>query len=308
MRRTTRLCVILILVSWAFLGCGGSANLLKKVPPTINTVKASHRYVKRVAAMLVQTPSTAVGQGAGELYFKTLTDAIADEDSRSRLVTPEDNGFPGFMAGLFRGPGSDPDVGALSRGGRQAGYQGVLVAAIRDIRVSTVRTGILWFRKTRYRAHFSVTADLYDPYSAAKIVSGVIESKVRISEGEYEDYQRGTVTSIEELNEEIADAAEDLGEQIGEALSDLMWKAAVAGTAEDRVIIPAGSGVGLKEGDRLAVFESRRQLAGRQGEQFIAPGHQVGTLQVSVVTEYKAEALLSTEGKIQNGDIVVPVR
>jgi hypothetical protein len=306
----TRFCVVLTVVSWALLGCGGSGDLLEKIPPTINTVKPSNRYAKQVAAVLAQTPSTAVGQEAGALYFKTLAHAVADEDSRSMLVTPEDKGFPGFMAVLASGHGSmpNPDMTALLRGARQAGYQGVVVAAIRDIRVSTIRTGLFWFRKKRFLVHFALTADLYDPQLAAKVVSGVVESEVRISENDYESYKSGTAITIEELEEEIVDAAEGLGEQIGEALSDIMWKVTVRGTEGDRVVIPAGSGVGLKEGDRFIVFEGRRQLEGQQGEQFIVPGYQVGTFQVDAVADQKAEARASAEGKIQYGDIAVPVR
>ena len=118
----------------------------------------------------------------------------------------------------------------------------------------------------------------------------------------------GSITAIEDLDDEIADAAEDLGESIGEALSKLHWKAAVVGTDGDRVFLPAGSGVGIREGDQLAVFEGRRLLAGKEGEQFIAPGYKLGTVQVTAVADQKSEAQSSTPGKIQNGDIVVSIR
>ena len=308
MHGTTRLCIHLLLVSLWVGGCGGSGVSLKKVPPTINSVKSGKGYLKQVAVVLSQSPASAVGQGAGALYFKSLVKAIAEEDSSFRLVKPGDNGFPGFLVESTRRSVGDPDVNALSRGGRQAGFQGLVVAAVRDIRVSAIRTGLLFLRKTRYQLHFDVTADLYDPYSGAKVVSGVMESKVRISEIDYEDYLSGTVSSFEDLDEEIAEAAEDLGESIGEALSELPWKAAVVGSDGDRIVIPAGSGVGLKEGDRFSVFEGRRQLAGNEGALFIAPGYQVGTIHVTAVAEQSAEAQASTPDTIQDGDIVVPVR
>ncbi len=308
MRGTLRLGVVFFLAAWTFWGCGGSGNLLKKVPPTINTVKSTDKYTKKVAVVLAETPRTPVGQGAGRLYFKTLARAIAGEDDRIRLVTPGDGEFPGFMAQLARQAAADPSAPALSKDAREAGYQGIVVAAVRDIRVSTIRTGLFWFRKTRYLINFDVTADLYDPHSAAKLVGGVVESKVRIGEDVYEDYTSGLVSTIEALDEEIADAAEDLGEEIGEALSDLAWKVTVVGTDGDRVFLPAGSGAGLSEGDRMAVFEGRRLLTGQLGERFIAPGYQVGTVDITAVVEQTAEARSSTPGKINVGDIAVPVR
>ncbi len=308
MRGTIRLCAILMLISWFSFGCGGSAASLKKVPPTINTVKSSDRYAKRVALALTMTPSTAAGQGAGSIYFKSLIQAIAQKDSRFRLVAPGDDGFPDFMAELARGAVEDPDAPVLCRRAREAGYQGLVVAAVRDIRVSTIRTGLLWFRKTRYLIHFNVTADCYDPYSAAKIVSGVAEQKVRIDENDYEDYLSGRATAIEPLEEEIAEAAETLGGRIGKALSHLAWKASVAGIDGGRVLLPVGSVLGLREGDRLAVFEGRRELTGQQGERFIAPGYQVGMVQVTAVADNAAEVRVSSTGDIKKGDIVVPIR
>lgn len=308
MRGTIRLCVVLMFLSSALWGCGGSSDVLKKVPPTLNMVKSRDGYVKRVAVALTLAPPTTIGQGAGELYFKSLAGAIAGESNRLRLVAPGDSGFPEFMTQLVRGSVAYPNAPVLSKEARQAGYQGVVVAAVRDIRVSTIRTGLFWFRRTRYLIHFDVTADLYDPYSAAKVVSGVMESKVRISEDDYENYVSGVASSIEELDEEIADAAEELGERIGEALSDLPWKATVAGTDGDRVFLPAGAGVGLREGDRLAVFEGSRLMTGDQGEQFVAPGQQVGMVHITAASEQKAEAKVTAPGKIQIGDIVVPVR
>ncbi|MEJ2153879.1 MAG: hypothetical protein P8X96_00935 [Desulfobacteraceae bacterium] len=308
MRGFIRLCVTLILVSLVFYSCGGSGHLLKKVPPTINTVKPRNGYVKQVAAVLIQTPLTTVGQRAGALYFKTLVKSVSEEDSRSRVETPEDSGFPKIMKPFSGGSISDLDVAILTRGARQVGYQGVLVVAVRDIRVDTIRTGFFWFRKKRYIVQFTVTADLYDPYLRAKVVSGVMESSTKISIDDYEGFQNGTISAIEKLDEGMVDAAEELGEQVGEALSDLMWKAAVTKVDGDRVVLAVGSDVGLKEGERFVVFQGGRLLDGKQGQQFVAPGYQVGTLQVSDVTDRTAEAKATPAGKVKNGDIVVPVR
>ena len=308
MQGNTRLCILLLWISCILMGCSGSGDLLKKVPPTINTVKAGKSYVKQVAVTLAQSPTTAVGKGAGEAYFRSLVEAIADENKRSRLVTPGNSDFPVFMDAPARAPETEPDANTLSREGRRAGFQGIVVASVRDIRVTTIRTGFMWFRKTRFLVQFNVTADLYDPHLAAKVISGVLESQVRISEDDYEGFQNGRVTSIEELDEEIADAGEELGERIGEALADLPWKTTVLGIEGDRIFLPVGSDVGVREGDRLAVFEGRRQLEGKQGERFIAPGYQVGTLQVTAVAGRKAEARITAEEKVQEGDIAVPIR
>lgn len=308
MPNTTRLFVVLLILPWFFLSCGGSKNLLKEIPTTINAVKPGKDYKKKVAVALTQSPATALGRTTGERFFKTLVDAIRDEDSRSLLVSPGDAGYPDFMAKLSNPSSSPINPVALAEAGRQTGYQGLVTAAVKDIRVNARKTGMLWFRETRYFIHYDVTVDLYDPCTAAKIVSKVIESSTKISEDDYGAFKRGEASSIEDLNDEIEDVAEDLGEIVGEALKAQKWKTAVVKVQQGRVFIPSGRQAGVVEGDRLVLFEGRRRLEGKQGEKFIAPGYELGEIRIVAVSEQMAEATVPNPVKVQVGDILVPAK
>ena len=307
MHGTFRLITLLLIFSWATWGCGGSPNLLKEIPTTINTVESAKGHVKLVPVVLIAAPQTAVGRKVGELYFTTLVDTIRDEDDQSRLLTSQDSEFPAFMAQFAKASSASVNAAALSEKSRKQGYQGIVTAAVNDIRADTKKTGIFWLRKTRHFIHYTVTVDLYDPYTAAKIVSEVLEGSIKISQGDYDAYRAGTATSIADLNDKIEDVARDLGERIGDALEEHQWKASVLKIQGDRIVIPAGGRASLKEGDRLAVFEGRRLLEGMQGASYIAPGVQVGEIQITSVTKHMAEAKALNSGIIQKGDIVVPI-
>jgi hypothetical protein len=308
MPNPTRLIVVLLILPWFFLSCGGSKNLLKEIPTTINTVKSGNGYKKKIAVALTQSPATALGRTTGELFFKTLVDAIRDEDSRSLLVYPGDAGYPEIMAKLSNLSSAPINAVALAEAGRQAGYQGMVTAAVKDIHVSARKTGLLWFRNTRYFIHYGVTVDLYDPYTAAKIVSKVIEAYTKISEDDYDAFKRGQASSFEDLNDEIENVAEDLGEIVGEALEAMKWKTTVVKVQQGRVFVPSGRQAGVGEGDRLVLFEGRRRLEGRQGERFIAPGYKLGEIRIVAVSEQMAEATVPNPVKVQVGDILIPAK
>jgi hypothetical protein len=250
----------LLFFSWTFWGCGGSTNLLKEIPTTMNAVKSAKGLAKQVALVLIHTPYTPAGKIVGERYLKTLGDAVLSQNSRLNLLTPQDSEFPSFLSELAETSTTSIDAVSISEQGRQAGYQGLIIATVSDIRPVVRKTGMFWMRKTRYFIQYSVTVDLYDPYTAAKIVSEVTEGTMQISKGGYDHLKSGTAASIDDLNETIAAVAQDHGEHIGEVLADHQWKSAVLKVHEDRIFVPAGGGAGLKTGDRLVVFEGRRLL------------------------------------------------
>jgi len=308
MYRAARLLVVMLFLSWSCWGCGGPKDLFEQIPDTINTVKASNDYRKQVAVVLTAAPPTAIGRTVGGIYIKTLADAIRDEDGRTLLVSPGDAEFPGFMAALATSASTSINTVDLAEAGRQAGYQGLVLAAVQDVRPEAKKTGIFWFRKMRFFFHYNLIVDLIDPYTASKTVSKVIEASVKVSEDDYEAYQSKEGSTIEDLNDAIADVAQDLGELIGQALKDEPWKAAVSRIQDGRLYIRVGRQAGVQTGDRLALFEGRRVLQGKQGQQFTAPGYKLAEVQVAAVTEQMVEAQVPNPEKVQVGDIVIPVK
>lgn len=308
MHGAIRLMVLLLFFALTSWGCGGSPNLLKEIPTTVNTVKSAKGHIKQVGLVLIHAPNTAVGKIVGERYLKALGDAVLNENGRLNLLRPQDSEFPNFLVELAEASSSSIDAVSLSEQGRQAGYQGLIAAAVDDIRPVAKKTGMFWMRKTRHYIQYSVTVDLYDPYTAAKIISEVKEGTIQISEGDYDNLKAGTATSIDALNEAIEDVAGDHGERIGESLADHQWKSAVVKVQDGQIFIPAGPKSGLQEGDRLAVFEGRRLLENNYGGKFTAPGIKVGELQITAIDGQMTEAKALNAESIRKGDIVIPIK
>ena len=289
-------------------GCSGTKGHVKDLPPTMASIKPAKGLHKKIGVVLVQTPPGALGGDLGELFLKTLINALRDEDDRLQLFTSLDNSLPQFLAALST-PSAEPlNAGQLTRDGRSIGYQGLMLAAIRDVRPFTKKSGILWFRKVRYYISLSITLDLYDPLTAAKIVGAVEEMTIKTDIFEYEALTNQENVEIEALTETVVDIAEDLAELTAETLEDLPWQCSIIDIRDDRLIIPAGQRAGLGMDDRLAVFEGRRLMKGLQGEQFIVPGRRIAEVRVVNLNDQFAEASGQDAGQAQVGDIVVPIR
>ncbi len=299
--------IAMLFLSAGWLGCAGSPDSNPHLPQTMVSLKPKKGFNKKIAVILTQTPATDMGKKIGDLFYTTLVKAIQEEDARLLLVTPESKNFPAFMAPLARSSGPGVKAIDLAARGRMSGFNGLVLAAVRDIRPYTKKTGILWFRKVRYFISFDLTVDLYDPFTAAKMVSAVEEASIKVDDFEYEAFLEGITTDVEELEEAIIDFGEKLGEQVSEALKEGFWRTSVVKVQDQRVYLPAGQQAGLQTGMRLAVFEGRRQIEGKGNERFIVPGLQVATIQVNQVGPADAQAVILDEGSVKAGDIAVPV-
>ncbi len=311
MRASIRIIIALWIVVSACLGCSGSKDALKDLPPSMVTAVPAKGYINSIALLLAHTPPTALGRQIGERYAETLINAIGDESGRVRLVTPGDAQFPDFLMETAQEAPAPGNVVAMAEAASVAGYNGWVIARIEGLRHEAKHTGFFWFRKMRYFAHCDLNLAFYDAITGAKMINEVIESSTKISEDEYNAIKTGEAGTFEELNAVITEIGEGLGEKVAQTLDDQPWRTMVVNVEGGRISLPVGARAGLRSGDRLAVFEGRRTLEGQNGERFFVPGFQVGEIEIVAVTDQTAEAealgaLQST--KIQVGDFAAAVK
>jgi len=311
MRSAAGICVVLgitILICW---GCAGSKDTLNHIPATINTVNPAKGLNKKIAIALTHTPPSAIGRQIGDLYLKSLIDAIRDESHQLQLVTIQDADWPAGMTELLTKAALPENVLALAEKVRQAGYNGWACARIENMWPVTKKTGIFWFRKEHYFLFMQLTFTVYDPFSGAKLFDEVVEASTAISEDDYSAFKSGETIELENLDEAVGDVARDLGERAAKALDHQPWLTGVTRVEGNRIFLSAGGQAGLRSGERLAVFEGRRILEGQNGARFIIPGYKVGEIEVVMVAERTSEAKDRTaagDTKIHAGDIAVAIK
>jgi len=311
MRSAARISIVLwisVLICW---GCAGSRDALKNIPTAINQVNPAKGLNKKIAIALTQTPPSAIGRQVGDLFFKSLLDAIRDDGSHLQLVTRQDTQWPEYLNEMIQEAGLSGHYLDLAEKIRLAGFNAWAFARIEKMWPVTRKTGIFYFRKDSYFIYVEVSFAVYDPFTGAKIIDDVVETSTKVSEDDSIAFAAGEAVEIDNLNEIIEEIGSDLGERAAEILNDQPWLTSVVEVEGDRILLSAGTQSGLQGGERLAVFEGRRTIDGQNGERFIVPGNKVGDLEVVRVSEQVSEAkaqATSGAAKIQVGDIAVAVK
>ena len=309
MRSTFRFIAVLWIAIFICAGCTGSRKNLQEIPPTILTLEPGGAHIDRIALLLTHTPDTPVGRGMGELYVNTLAQAMRDQAHNLWLVTTQDPEMPNFFERLIGSAQAPSGVFELAAESRQAGYQGWATARIENIREADERTGFLWFRKISHFIFFDLDLVVYDAFTGAKLLDSIAESSVKITSDEYDAFKAGQWAELESLHETVTDRAEEQGEKAAEVIDAQPWRTAVVKVQGDRIFLSAGSRLGLKVGDRLAVLDARRTILGQKGEKFIVPGFEVGQIEIVDVDQETSEGkvLDSSGAPIQVGDTAVAI-
>ncbi len=311
MRSAMRLCLVLSIVIPFCWGCAGSKDLLSSIPATINTVKPAKDLAKKIAVALTYAPASAMSGRSGEIYLNALINAMRKEGPRLQVTSSLDADWPDGMTELLQGSALPGNVLELAGQVRRQGYNAWACARIENIWPVARKSGILWFRKKRYFLFLQLTFTIYDPISGAKIFDDVVETKTKIAEDDYNRLKSEQAADIESLYATIEDIAADLGEQAADALNQQPWETGVARVDGRRIYLAAGGRAGLHIGDRLAVFEGRRRLEGKEGARFVLPGYKIAEIEIVDVGDPGVEARDLTsdqDTKIQAGDIAVAIQ
>lgn len=306
-----KFCVIAILFVATGLFAGACAKTrVQRVEtrPTVSEVKIDQRgYMKKVALVLANRVQTPAGRGHGERFVRQLADTVRAEVDHVRLVTEGDTDFPPFSRAWadYVRPVVVQDVARVAR---QAGYQTLLRANLLAVQPSSQKEGFWLLRRERFYVTVKVILDVLDPFTAAKMASIVKERKVKLDELDYESYQAGELTTVEALDEAIDDMADELGGEAGRLIEETPWRCAIVTVRDKHLILGAGAPEGVKVGDRLSVFEGRRQLKSKNGEAFTVPGFKLGEIVIVSVNGPTSEAEMAAPLTIQPDDFALPTR
>lgn len=297
-----------ILLALYIAGCAGSQE--RQSDPALTLLKIDGQtkpLPHKIAAILIQKPGSRFGAQLADRFFAVLVDTIRKEGRLVDLVTTQDRAIPEFMPVTGQGVGG-PDFPDLAEAMRAQGFQGFVTATLSGIQTVEEKTGILWFRKTSYFLTCSMTVNVFDAFSASKLLEAVREKKFEIDQVDYEGFRDESLRAIDDLNESVADIAGNLGKRVFEVLKDQPWQAVVEAIQGDRIYFETGGVDGLQAGDALMIFQRRRTIEGKEGARFILTGSKIGTARIDALKGDLAEAVVEEGGGVQEGDLLVVVK
>lgn len=297
----------LLFTGLVLTSCLGPVRVRDTEQSTIVEVDRADKLAQRVGVILAHTPQNPMGQKTGERFMATFLESMHRENRRLTVVSEKNDAFPDVL-NIFGQSSAIVDVFDIADIARRKGYQGFAVVQVIDQRIYIEDTGLLWWRKSCHFISSVISVELYDPFTAAKMQSMVMDKTIKISPEDYQRLSNGEIVSIKKLDKAIVDIAEKAGEQMAEQMAEQPWKTTVLAVGKGSVILAAGGRSGLAVSDRLDVYEARRVMTGVQDERFVVPGYKVGQVRVTTMEGRFVSAVIEGQADIRVGDLVIVAR
>ncbi len=229
--------------------------------------------------------------------FKT---ALAKEDKKIRMLLPGQEGFPGSL----KANDGTLDARTLSALGRESGINLVMAGRLAGVRDTSYEKGFLWRRKLHHVIQFQLDYTVYHTGTGAKILDQSIFYDVDIPKDQADFLKSGKLPSAVSMPKVLSDMALQAGETLQDVLKYIPWEGYVNTVEGNRVTLSFGSSCGLKVEDSLTLYSPGSALSGMAGEQFSAPGTEVGKVKITTVSPNRSEGVLTGGGPVRPGSIL----
>ena len=237
------------------------------------------------------------------LFRKGVPEYLNNEcDDVTAADADDDENLKGFKE-LPMLPSGQVDNFALAIIGRELGLNAVVTGSLDDIGMLDELRGMLW-KDTHHLIQILVSVEVYDTETGAKILDQSFSRKVEIEELDYELMRSEGKMILPDLNETLSDLVNEMGETICWAVEDQHWNGFIIAVDGDKIILSAGSRVGLEPGDEFEAFDTSRIIEGRDGQRFFYHGQKTGEIRIVEVEPNKAKAVIVSDKGIKTGNSV----
>jgi len=300
-------------VCFVFVSCStGYRGTVDKTKKTVSkTTKKLTRKIRfsdddlqRIAAVIgFENKSLYRSQDFTLLFRKGIPEFLNDEcDDVTVADSDDDENLKGFKK-LPMLPSGQVDNFSLAIIGRELGLNAIVTGSLDDVGLLDELRGMVW-KDTHHLIQILVSVEVYTTETGAKILDQSFSRKVEIEELDYELMQSEGKMILPDLNETLSDLIKEMGETICWAVEDQHWSGFIVAVDGDKIILSAGSRVGLEPGDEFEVFDTSRIIEGRDGQRFFYHGQKTGEIRIIEVEPNKAKAVIVSDKGIKTGNSV----
>lgn len=290
-----------------FLGCGIAASYRAADQKTIRDFSADRDYRKTVGVMALLNTTFFTSEQVATPFMTAFLSGVASTASHTALMVPGTADVPTFLWDSPRMANGEIDVFTLSGLARQAGMNAVTSPMLMDIRVRSRDTGFWFFKDVVYSLQIQTAATIYDAITGARLDLGILTDEIDIDEQEAAMLRSGQEIEVGDLIDVAEEMGEDLGRRMGNAIHEAKWLASVVAIEEGQCLMMAGSDAGVATGDRFAVMDGSTVLTGLDGQRYIVPGPQMGSITIRRVALRTSSGAPESGALPPVGSILVPV-
>jgi hypothetical protein len=219
-----------------------------------------------------------------------LLDALLNNCRKPVFIIPGQSQFPAELDTLPMLASGFTDNMAIADIGRENGFNAVVTGVISDIRQ---KDEINWLTGDRSYFQVTITAEIYDTQTAAKLLDKTYLHEVEVDVDKATESEKETeyfdIIAIEKVLKRIAD---EMRTDICNTVSYIPWLGFIIAAQGDTVTISAGKNVGLRPGTHLNIYQNDQIMTGALGNQYRIPGPQIGELKLVSVSDNQSKATL----------------
>jgi len=265
-----RFCILLTTIILLFAGCGMRALLTSQLftdndwpkkrvmvmPATDRTGIALHKSIDTISEELTKI--------LRETRFFNLYPQ--NKTKKSYSFTPEES--------------IDPE---LLREAKERGMNAIIFETINPIELNPGKSGIWPFRKKAWSCKVSMNIDIVDVNSETILLSKEIADNITLSTEEAtEETEKGSNTEIKKraLKERLPDILKEAANAASLSLNQKVWTGRIVSIDTKKIIINAGSDVGLRPGVVLEVFRKGEYITSFNKQTHQLPGPKAGEIKI----------------------------
>jgi hypothetical protein len=306
MQRSLTIIMALLIGSAYMAGCTLPVSYRKAPQKAIEDAYLPGHFKKRIALLKLDNRSSYYRANSEHTFQTTLTKGIRRSGPDLILVTPADKGFPASFRQPPRKASGSIDNFALSQIARQEGFNAVVIGTLVGLAVRETKEGMWWFREDHAYLKIHFVLEIYDPHSAAMLLSEAFLHEFEITPDEGRRIKASREADLPQLTDIVKNIANNMGKRVTNILTNMLWTASVVAMEGEHLVIPFGQEANVRVGDELEAYDGSRTIQGAADEKFILPGFKLGEIRIAKVWPDRSEGLPISGDPIPVGSMVVP--
>jgi len=263
---------------------------------------------KKIGIALFENRTHYTNIRAIEIFTEYFVDNLMERCPNLLFIAPGESEMAKILAAPPRTKSGRLDNGDLARVGRALGLNAIIAVALTSISPTKEERGLLFFKDTYFFLRVEAFVEMYDTETASMLLNTSISREIEVDQDDVRlADQKGSIANYL-LEESMDDIASEMTKKICTTAGKQPWKGYVLAVNDDRILITSGIDVGLKQGDRLFVFDSNQAIEGAAGHLFFIPGRRTGELKITAVGENSCEAVVVSGEVREKGSLVKSVR
>jgi lipopolysaccharide export system protein LptA len=272
-------------------------------PVLVSEAVATEDLKNKIGVVFVEQKERIGGNDYNTVLNDYLIKSAANKIDDIMFLKLGKDKYPEFNDVFFNNKIS-PDILKQSR---ELGLNAIAIASIADIFTDKERKGILWFRNDYNMLIIRVFVDVYDTETGSKIFYESFTRTIDIDEEALEKLHSEKIIDHDLLTKQLRSMAKEAVSRLDDILTDQPWTGFVKATDKGKVIISSGKATGLKPGNLLEVYDTKK-IKGYQGINYTLPDNKIGIIQVTEVSPETSQAVLVAGRKIEDGCLLKPSR